>query len=107
MRLTFVKGIALGAVTSMLTLGATAALAGTGVGAPFNLGKTNSVNATSTLTGSATGSMLKIPNTGTGTGAQAISASSASGTAATIRANNTGGGPAAEFDVTPDTPRSP
>src|SRR5579859_2796322 len=99
MRLTFFKGIALGAVTSMLTLGATAALAGTGPGANFNLGKTNSVNATSTLTGSATGSMLKIPNTGAS--AQAITASSAGGTAATIRAQNTGGGPAGEFDVTP------
>lgn len=32
MKLTFFKGVALGAVTSMLTLGATAALAGTGVG---------------------------------------------------------------------------
>jgi hypothetical protein len=101
MRLTFVKGIALGAVISVLTLGATAAFAGVGVGAPFNLGKTNKVNATSTLTGSATGSMLKVPNTNTGAGAQAINASSAGGTAATMRANNTGGGPAGEFDVTP------
>lgn len=101
MKPTFAKGIALGAVTSVLTLGTTAALAGTGPGAPFNLGKINKVNATSTLTGSATASMLKVPNTNTGAGAQAISASSASGTAATIRAQNTGGGPAAEFDVTP------
>jgi hypothetical protein len=101
MKLTFFKGIALGAATSMLTLGATSALAGTGVGANFNLGKTNTVNATSTLTGSATGSMLKIPNTNTGAGARAITASSASGTAATILVRNTGGGPTAEFDVTP------
>lgn len=100
MKLTFFKGIALGAVASVLTLGTTAALAGTGPGAPFNLGKINSVNATSTLTGSATGSLLKIPNTNTGAGAQAINASSAGATAATIKANNTGGGPAAEFDVT-------
>jgi hypothetical protein len=100
MRLTFVKGAALGAVTAVLTLGATAALAGTGPGANFNLGKINSVNATSTLTGSATGSLLKIPNTSTGAGAQAISASSAGTIAATIKASNTGGGPAAEFDVT-------
>lgn len=63
MRVTFFKGIALGAVTSMLTFGATAALAGTGVGAPFNLGKTNKVNATSTLIGSSTGSMLHVINT--------------------------------------------
>lgn len=101
MRLTFVRGVALGAVTAVLTLGTTAALAGTGPGAPFNLGKINTVNATSTLTGSATGSMLKVPNTNTGAGALAINASSASGTAATIRAQNTGGGPAGEFDVNP------
>ena len=100
MRLTFAKGAALGAVTAVLTLGTTAALAGTGPGANFNLGKINTVNATSTLTGSATGSLLKIPNIGTGAGAQAISASSAGGTAATIKASNTGGGPSAEFDVT-------
>ena len=73
MRCTFFKGIA---------LGATAALAGTGPGAPFNLGRTNSVNAPSTLTGSATGSMLKIPNTNTDTGAQAINAWPVGGTAA-------------------------
>src|SRR5690348_16195701 len=60
MRLTFFRGIALGAVTSTLALGTTAALAGTGPGANFNLGKINTVNATSTLTGSATGSLLKI-----------------------------------------------
>jgi hypothetical protein len=101
MKLTFFKGVALGLVTSVLTLGATAAFAGSGIGAVFNLGKVNTVNATSTLTGSATGSMLKIPNTNTGPGARAISASSAGGTAATIRAQNTRGGPAAEFDVTP------
>ena len=51
MRLTFAKGAALGAVTAVLTLGTTAALAGTGPGANFNLGKTNTVNATSTLNG--------------------------------------------------------
>ena len=104
MRLTFVKGVALGAVTSVLTLGATAALAGSGPGANFNLGKINKVNLTSTLTGSATGSMLAIPNTSTGASAQAITASSAGATAATIKASNTGGGPAAEFDVTTGQP---
>jgi hypothetical protein len=100
MKLTFFKGAALGVVTSVLTLGATSAFAGSGIGAVFNLGKVNTVNATSTLTGSASGSMLKIPNTNTAPGSQAISASSAGGTAATIRAQNTRGGPAAEFDVT-------
>ncbi len=41
---------------------AVTALAGTGVGAPFNLGKVNSVNAVSTLVGSASGPMLKVDN---------------------------------------------
>jgi len=103
MRLTFIKGVALGAVTSMLTLGASAALAGVGVGAPFNLGKVNKVNATSTLTGSAGGSMLKIINANSGAGARAINASS-NGTAAAFRARNNGHGPAGEFDVAPGVP---
>ena len=43
-------------------------MAGTGVGAVFNLGETNSVNATSTLKGGvANGPMLKITNSGAGT----------------------------------------
>jgi hypothetical protein len=51
-----------------LTLVATsAAFAGTGVGKVFKLGKTNAVNAVSSLVGSvASGSMLKIDNNGGG-----------------------------------------
>jgi hypothetical protein len=50
-----------------VVLGAgTTALAGTGVGATFNLGKANSVNALSSLVGSTTGSMLKVDNNGSG-----------------------------------------
>ena len=45
---------------------ASAALAGTGVGAAFNLGKTNTVNAMSSLVGSVAGPSLKIDNTFTG-----------------------------------------
>jgi hypothetical protein len=55
-----------------LTVGlATTALAGTGVGALFNLGKTNTVNAMSSLVGSVAGPSLKIDNTSTGVGATA------------------------------------
>jgi hypothetical protein len=55
------------AVMIALTVGlATTALAGTGVGAPFNLGKTNTVNAMSSLVGSVAGPSLKIDNTFTG-----------------------------------------
>ena len=46
---------------------ATTALAGTGVGASFNLGKTNTVNAISKLVGSTASSMLMVDNNGTGT----------------------------------------
>jgi hypothetical protein len=56
------------AVVLALVVGlASAALAGTGVGAVFNLGKTNSVNATSTLKGTLDNNpMLKIINSGAG-----------------------------------------
>jgi hypothetical protein len=46
---------------------ATTALAGTGVGAVFNLGKTNTVDAISKLVGSKTNSMLMVDNNGAGT----------------------------------------
>jgi hypothetical protein len=62
MKLTFVKGTAVGAITAMACLTATSALAGTGVGAVFNLGRTNTVNASSILKGSAKGSMLAVTN---------------------------------------------
>lgn len=39
---------------------------GTGVGAVLNLGKTNAVSATTTLTGSASGKMLQVTDTGIG-----------------------------------------
>jgi hypothetical protein len=56
-----------------LTVGlASAALAGTGIGASLNLGKVNTVNAISTLVGSVAGSSLRIDNNSTGTGATAL-----------------------------------
>ena len=57
----FVVGLA---VILALVFGvAVTALAGTGVGAPFNLGKINSVNAISTLSGSVgNGPMLRLDN---------------------------------------------
>src|SRR5262249_22519066 len=47
-------------------LAITAAANGTGIGAVFNLGKTNKVNAISTLTGKAQGPMLTVRNSGHG-----------------------------------------
>jgi hypothetical protein len=56
-----------------LTVGlASTALAGTGVGARLDLGKTNTVSAVTSLVGSVAGSSLKIDNNSTGTGATAL-----------------------------------
>jgi hypothetical protein len=66
MRLTFLKGITLGAIVAVATLSTTTALAGTGIGAVFNLGGTNRVNASSSLQGSASGPTLKLANAGSG-----------------------------------------
>src|SRR5918995_3280731 len=55
------------AVVAALTLvAASTALAGTGVGATFNLGQTNTVNAISKLVGNNFGSQLVIDNNGNG-----------------------------------------
>jgi dolichol kinase len=56
----FIKGVVTGAVVSGLTLASTAAFAGSGIGAVFNLGKTNAVNATSVLQGSTNGQQLAL-----------------------------------------------
>ncbi len=48
------------------------ALAGTGVGAVFNLGQNNAVNALSNLVGTTTNSMLRIDNNGTGSALQLL-----------------------------------
>ncbi len=69
---TFLKGAVVGAITSTLVLIAATALAGTGIGAVFNLGRTNSVDATSILTGSTAGRMLQVTNTSNGSGATGI-----------------------------------
>ena len=69
---TFLKGVVVGAITSTVMLIATTALAGNGIGAVFNLGKTNSVDATTRLTGSTAGRMLQVTNTGGGSGATGI-----------------------------------
>jgi hypothetical protein len=56
-----------GAVT-IIVLAATTASAGSGVGASFSLGQTNTVNEKSTLTGAKGGAMLDIVNTSTQAG---------------------------------------
>lgn len=61
------RRLLLAAGTGLLALvTVTPAIAGTGLGAVFNLGRTNTVNAPSTLTGKSSSPMLKLTNTGTG-----------------------------------------
>jgi hypothetical protein len=67
MQLSFGKGLTAGAAGVAVLLAITAAANGTGLGAVFNLGKTNKVNATSTLTGKTQSPMLTVINSGHGT----------------------------------------
>jgi hypothetical protein len=66
MQLSFGKGLMAGAAGVAIVLAITAAASGVGVGAVFNLGKTNKVNGTSTLTGKPQGPMLTVINSGRG-----------------------------------------
>ena len=77
MQLSFGKGLMAGAAGAAVVLAITAAANGIGVGTAFLLGKTNTVNATSTLTGKTQGPMLNVINSGPGT---ALSLHASSGT---------------------------
>jgi len=66
MRLSNVKSVIIGVGTAAAVIAITGAASGSGVGAVFNLGKANKVNATSGLTGSTKHSMLSVTNKGTG-----------------------------------------
>ena len=72
-RRTFALGAAAGAVATAVALGAQAAYAGTGVGAIFNLGRTNTVGGTSTLTGTTAGAQLQVTNRSTSASATGLS----------------------------------
>ena len=107
MRQPFFKGIVLGAVVASIVLMTGTALAG-GVGAVFNLGRTNAVNRTSSLVGTTSGRMLQVTNKGSG---QALGLTVKPGTAplrvnsaarvANLNADELDGKHADEF-VTPD-----
>jgi len=66
MRHPFYKGVLLGSVVAVVVLMAATALAGTGIGAVFNLGKVNTVNRTSSLSGATKGKLLQVTNKGSG-----------------------------------------
>jgi hypothetical protein len=115
------------AVATILSL-ATVAVAGNGVGGVFNLGQSNSVDATTTLTGSTSGgAQLQVINNGSGTALRGDASSgrgifglhtSSSGTdpgvegdtsstdtsAAAIVGDNAGGGPALKLVVSGSVP---
>jgi hypothetical protein len=62
----FLRGAIAGGVGAAVVMAATAAMAGTGIGGVFNLGKTNTVDATTALTGSTSGAQLGLTNSGAG-----------------------------------------
>jgi hypothetical protein len=62
----FLRGAMIGGLAGGAVLAATAAVAGTGIGGIFNLGQTNTVDETTTLTGAkANGAQLVVQNTST------------------------------------------
>lgn len=67
MRHPFLKGALIGGVGAGVVLAAAAAMAGTGIGSVFNLGRSNSVNNGSVLKGHAKDAMLTVRNRGSGT----------------------------------------
>ena len=75
----FLQGAVVGAVIAVVSLVAGVAYAGNGIGGVFNLGQSNGVNATTTLSGATAGPQLKVSNTSTGTGASGLSISTATG----------------------------
>ena len=58
----FISGALVGGVGAAVVMATGAAFAGSGVGGVFNLGRSNSVNATTTLTGSVGGPQLSVRN---------------------------------------------
>ena len=66
MRSHFMTGVVIGSLVVAVAALAGTAFAGTGLGAVFHLGRTNTVDRVSTLTGSTSGKMLQVTNAGTG-----------------------------------------
>jgi hypothetical protein len=62
----FMKGVLVGALVAAIVTMAGTAVAGTGIGAVFNLGKTNSVDKTSILAGKTPDRVLQVTNRGAG-----------------------------------------
>jgi hypothetical protein len=67
MQFSTVKSVIIGVTAAAAVIAITGAASGSGIGSVFNLGNTNKVNATSSLTGSTKHPMLSVTNKGTGT----------------------------------------
>jgi hypothetical protein len=65
-------GMIAGAVFTSVVFLTTTAYAGSGIGGVFNLGQSNSVNETTTLTGAKAGAMLQVTNTNSSSGATGL-----------------------------------
>ena len=73
MKATFLKGVVLGTAVAVVTLVASAAVAGTGVGKVFNLGESNRVNARSQLEGATPSAVLNVTNSDKSASASGVS----------------------------------
>ena len=98
------SGIVGGIVAGAVIL-AGSAVAGSGVGAVFNLGQANTVNHESLLAGSTAGDQLDVANVNTGSSAKALGLLGKSATAPALNAANTGGG--AALGLTVNSGKSP
>jgi hypothetical protein len=79
MKTAFLKGAMLGALVCGITVGSTAAWAGTGIGGVFNIGTVNRTNASTVLEGSTNGQQFRVVNNAhTGTGVSGIGIHTAS-----------------------------
>jgi hypothetical protein len=79
MKTPFLKGVVLGALVCGITVGSTAAWAGTGIGSVFNIGTVNRTNASTALEGSTNGQQFRVVNNArTGTGVSGIGIHTAS-----------------------------
>jgi hypothetical protein len=86
----FFRGAVVGSLTAALVLGASAALAGTGVGGVFNLGQSNTVNQTSSLSGSSSGAQLTVSNSSTAVGSNGLRVNGAAASSALVAQNSLG-----------------
>lgn len=69
---TFLKGAVAGGVGATVVMGASVALAGSGIGGVFNLGQSNTVDETTSLSGTKAGPQLQVTNSSTGSGATGL-----------------------------------